>query len=200
MLAGADRLELCRDLDTGGLTPPVDLLAEVRAAVEVPVFAMARARPGPFVLEGDEVDRVVADVRALRDAGADGIVTGALHADGTVDAAATRLCVVAAGPLPVTFHRAFDDVPDAFAGLETLVDLSVRRVLTAGGAGRARDHVDRLADLVRRAGDRITIVAGGGVRGDHVRHLVASTGVGEVHARASAIPGVSRALAEGRKH
>ncbi len=195
--AGAHRLELCRDLDTGGLTPPPALLAAVRAAVDVPVFAMARTRPGPFVLEVHEVALLLADVTALRGAGADGIVMGALHHDGTVDGGTTRLCVEAAADLPVTFHRAFDEVADPLAALDVLIDLGVRRVLTAGGPGRARDHADRIAALVRHASDRIAILAGGGVRGDHVRHLVAFTGVREVHARASAIPGLSRALAAG---
>ncbi len=197
MQAGAHRLELCRDLDTGGLTPSQELLTDVRAAVGVPVFAMARPRPGPFVLEADAVALLLADVTALTRSGADGIVMGALLGDGTIDAATTRLCVDGAGPLPVTFHRAFDEVADPFAALDTLVDLGVRRVLTAGGPGRAREGVDLLAALVRYAADRIVILAGGGVRGDHVRHLVAFTGVREVHARASAIAGLSRALAAG---
>lgn len=195
MQAGAHRLELCRDLDTGGLTPSRELLADVRVAVGVPVFAMARPRPGPFVLGAEEATHLVADVTALRRSGAEGIAMGALLGDGTVDAATTRRCVDAAGPLPVTFHRAFDQVADPLAALDTLVDLGVRRVLTAGGGGRACDGADRLAELVRRAADRIVIVAGGGVRGDHVRHLVAFTGVREVYARASAIAGLSRALA-----
>jgi len=194
--AGAHRLELCVDLDTGGLTPPPELLAEVRAAVDVPVFAMARTRPGPFVLEVHEVALLLADVTSLRHAGADGIVVGALHRDGTVDEGTTRLCVEAAGELPVTFHRAFDEVADRLAAVDTLVDLGVRRVLTGGGPGAARDNADELAALVRHAAGRIAILAGGRVRGDHVRHLVAYTGVSEVHARASAIGGVARALAE----
>jgi copper homeostasis protein len=195
--AGAHRLELCRDLEAGGLTPPSELLAEVRAAVGVPVFAMARPRPGAFVLEADAAALLVADVIRMAESGADGVVMGALLRDGTIDTATTRRCVEAAGPLPVTFHRAFDEVADPLAALDTLVDVGVRRVLTAGGPGRARDGADRLAALVRYAAGRIVILAGGGVRGDHVRHLVAFTGVHEVHARASAIAGLSRALAVG---
>jgi copper homeostasis protein len=185
------------ELDTGGLTPPLELLAEVRAAVDVPVFAMARTRPGTFALEVHEVALLLADVTSLRHAGADGIVVGALHRDGTVDVGTTRLCVEAAGALPVTFHRAFDEAPDPLGALDTLVEVGVRRVLTGGGPGAARDHADGLAALVRHADGRLAIVAGGRVRADHVRHLVAYTGVSEVHARASAVGGIARALAEG---
>jgi copper homeostasis protein len=97
----------------------------------------------------------------------------------------------------VTFHRAFDEVAHPPAGLDTLAELGVRRVLTAGGAGQARDNAARLAALVLHAAGRIEVVVGGGVRGDHVRALATSTGVREVHARASAVAGVARALAAG---
>ena len=45
--------------------------------------------------------------------------------------------------------------------------------------------------------DRVSIIAGGGVRADHVKELVARTGVKEVHARgteAGTIAGIVRAL------
>ena len=53
-----------------------------------------------------------------------------------------------------------------------------------------------LTSLLRAAGDRLAILAGGGVRGNHVRELVHAAGLCEVHARAAAIPGVVAACAE----
>ena len=47
----------------------------------------------------------------------------------------------------------------------------------------ARAGAPALASLVRQAGDRIVVMAGGGVREEHVRALVDSTGVREVHVR-----------------
>lgn len=192
-LAGAHRLELCVELEVGGLTPPVDLFEAVRAAVHVPVFCMARRQTG-FVTAPGEADAVARDVEALRRAGAPGVVVGFLRPDGAVDETATRRAVESAGGLPVTFHRAFDHTPNLLEALEILAELGVRRILTGGGPGAARDHADMLAALVSRGAGRVEILVGGKVRGDHVRDLVARTGAREVHARSEGVAAVCRAL------
>lgn len=192
--AGARRLELCVDLEVGGLTPPPDLVEAVRRAVDVPVFCMARRGAG-FVAGPGDAEAVARDVRMLREAGAAGVVVGFLRADGHVDGAATSAAVEAAAGIPVTFHRAFDHTPDLAAALDEVAGLGVTRVLTGGGPGAARDHADVLAALVERGSGRVEILVGGKVRGDHVRHLLAYTGAREVHARAEGVAGVCRALA-----
>jgi copper homeostasis protein len=91
--------------------------------------------------------------------------------------------VEAARGLPVTFHRAFDLTPDLAASLESLADAGVHRVLTAGGASTAADGATALADLVRQAGSRLVVMAGGGIREENVRSVVSLSGVREVHVR-----------------
>lgn len=137
---------------------------------------------------------MVREVRTLQSAGAAGFVCGLLTTVGDVDAANTRRLVEAARPLPVTFHRAFDRVDDQLRALEVIAEAGVTRVLTGGGPGRAIDQADRVAELVRAAGDSVTVLVGGGVRGDHVADLIARTGAMEVHARAEGIPGLVRAI------
>jgi copper homeostasis protein len=180
--AGADRVELCIGLVTGGLTPPIGL---VGAAVEtgLPVHALVRTRPGGFVHDADELDVLVRDVRALVAARAAGVVVGALRADGEVDEYAVSHLVAAADGAPVTFHRALDVVPDRRRALDRLADLGVTRVLTSGGAARAVDGAAVLADLVRHAGvtgGRVQVMAGGGVRVGDIGLLVAA-GVDAIH-------------------
>jgi len=192
--AGADRLELCENLDVGGLTPAPGLVREVCAAVSVPVFAMVRPRAGDYVYTRLELDRMVSDAAALVALGVRGLVTGALDGDGQVDRRAMRALVNAAPATPVTFHRAFDDAPDPDAALDALVSTGIARVLTSGGADTAREGSMALARLVGRAEGRITVMAGGRVRGDHAAALVRATGVTELHARADAIPDLARAL------
>ena len=192
--AGADRLELCRDLGVGGLTPDVAVLERVKASVGIPVFAMARPRAGSFVFDPGEVERTALETESLRSAGADGIVLGLLTSAAAVDEVGTRLLMESAGTLPVTFHRAFDEVSDLDAGMDVLARLGVARVLTSGGASTAEAGARVLADLVRRAEPPLEVLAGGGVRGHNVAALVQSTGVREVHARAEGIKGVIQAL------
>jgi len=192
--AGADRLELCARLSTGGLTPPTDRLVAVRNAVEIPVHVMIRPRPGGFTCSRAELARMADAIAAARLAGADGVVFGVLGRDGTVDLPAMRRLMRAARGLSVTFHRAFDAVPDQFRALEELVGLGVDRVLTAGGARTARAGAPRLRRLVRAAGGRLGIIAAGTVRPGSVRALIAETGVGEVHAHLTD-PAAMRAMA-----
>jgi copper homeostasis protein len=179
--AGADRLELCAALELGGLTPSPGTLRAVKALVSVPVFAMVRPRAGDFVYSDRERAAMCDDIAALRAAGADGLVFGALDADGKVEVAINLALCAAAAPLPVTFHRAFDIATDRAQALAHLIELGCTRVLTAGGAASAAQGARALRTLITNAAGRITVVAGGGLRHDNVREVLAS-GVHEVHA------------------
>ncbi|WP_235915589.1 copper homeostasis protein CutC [Puerhibacterium puerhi] len=180
---GADRLELCVALAaTGGLTPSAGLVRHVAAAAgDVGVHALVRPRGGGFVYTPEELAVQVADVRAVLDAGAAGVVVGALTPAGSVDAVALAALVAAADGADVTFHRAFDVVADRPAALEVLAAHGVRRVLTSGGAARAGEGVAALAALAGRARALgVEVMAGGGVRTADVAALV-EAGVDAVH-------------------
>ena len=183
--AGANRIELCRDASAGGLTPPMDWIETVTAQMEVPVVAMIRPHADGWTFTDAEHATMRADAQAALRAGASGVVWGALRPDGTVDAPACRQLVEAVSPHPVIFHRAFDAARDLDEALDTLIDCGVARVLTGGGPGRAIDNADRLAALIQRAGDRITVMPGGGVRASNVTEIVQRTGAREVHSGAS---------------
>jgi copper homeostasis protein len=187
--AGAGRIELCASLNDAGTTPSGGLIAGVAEGCRTPAFVMIRPRGGSFVYSDAEMKIMVGDVVLARSMGAQGIVTGALQPNGTIDVKNLRILVSAAGPLPVTFHRAFDFVSNRAASLEQLIDAGVARVLTSGGAATALEGAAGIATLVRQADGRIGIVAGGGIRENNVREVVRLTGVGEVHARISSIVG-----------
>ncbi|MAG58520.1 MAG: copper homeostasis protein CutC [Planctomycetes bacterium] len=181
---GADRLELCAALDLDGLTPDVTFVGEVRGQVAVPLMVMVRPRGGGFTYDASELTVMESQAHEMRAAGADGIVFGCVCADGGVDREATERLIDAARPLPVTFHRALDGVPDPFAALDVLLDLGVDRVLTSGGPGPAHHHRDALRQLVLRAGDLLAIMPGGGVRADNVVDTVRTSHALEVHSSA----------------
>ena len=113
--------------------------------------------------------------------GADGVVIGLLTADGAVDATRARALMARTRPLSVTFHRAFDMTPDPFAALETLVGLGVDRVLTSGQEASVLEGLPLIAELVRRAGDRIIVMPGGGITARNVDRIVAAAKPREIH-------------------
>ncbi len=181
---GADRIELCANLAEGGTTPSYGTLATTRDALRIPVYVLIRPRAGDFVYGSSERDEMLRDIEACARLGCEGVVIGALTADGDVDVALSRELIAAAGKLGVTFHRAFDIARDQRVALETIISLGVERVLTSGACASAQEGADSIAMLVRQANGRIRVMAGGGVRAEHLPELIASTGANEFHASA----------------
>jgi copper homeostasis protein len=179
--SGAARLELCERLDLGGLSPSREFLERALAAAKVPLHVMVRPRAGDFVYSDVEFDAMKRELQRLRDLPVAGAVFGVLKPDSTVDMRRTRELVERSRPMSVTFHRAFDDVPDKVAALEQLIELGIERVLTSGDAPNAFDGRALLRKLVAEADERIIVLPGGGVRAHNAAHIVADTGVRELH-------------------
>jgi copper homeostasis protein len=178
---GAGRIELC-GAGAGGTTPSLGLIARCRDEIYVPLHVMIRPHVGDFNYTSEDLDVMKNDIVAARALGVDGIVIGILRGDHTVDVERMADVMQLARPLKVTFHRAFDRTPDSTAALDALLLLGVDYVLTSGQAASALDGVDSLHALRQQAGDRLTILAGGGVRAHNVRDVVRRSGVREVHA------------------
>lgn len=183
---GADRVELCADLANGGVTPSVGVIAAARAALTLPLHVLIRPRAGDFYYSQAEIRAMQYDIEECARLGCHGIVIGALDAAGEVDVAVCRELIAAAGPMSITFHRAFDTVSDREAALEALVGLGCKRVLTSGAHSSAPEGATVIAAVVRQAAGRIGVIAGAGIRPKDVRQLVTATGVREIHASASA--------------
>jgi copper homeostasis protein len=179
---GADRIELCENTAEGGTTPSLGTIEAARALPGLKLHVMVRPRGGDFLYTDAEFRIMLREVAIAKAAGADGVVIGLLKPDATVDVERTRALVQAAAGMSVTFHRAFDWAADPTAALEAIIAAGCHRVLTSGQAPTALAGADRIAQLVRQAGDRCVILAGGGVNEANVAELVRRTGVREVHA------------------
>jgi copper homeostasis protein len=181
--AGARRLELCANLVEGGTTPSGGMMRAVHRCVGIPVFAIVRPRGGDFLYDAADIEVMLRDIEFAKACDVHGIVSGALNPNGTIDEDGTSALIEAAHPLPFTFHRAFDVTRDLDESLDALQALGVHRVLTSGGAPTAREGAEMIARLVRRGGDRIVVMAGGGVRRDNAAEVVRATRVRELHLR-----------------
>jgi copper homeostasis protein len=190
--AGAGRVELCAGLIEGGTTPSGGAIAVARERIAIPLFVIVRPRAGDFIYSDDDLAVMRHDIASAASAGADGVVIGALTCAGRVDGAIVRELVDRARPMHVTFHRAFDLTPDLAESLEMLADAGVDRVLTSGGAPTAAEGTATLASLVRQAGDRIVILAGGGITESNAARIIRETGVREIHLRGERTVSVMR--------
>ncbi len=181
---GAHRIELCQNLEQGGTTPSFGLIQEVLRRVSIPVFVLIRPRPGDFCYDAAELAIMLADVAQCRALGCAGVVIGALDEAGRVDVPSCQALIAAAGPLQITFHRAFDVCADQVPALETIIGLGCHRVLTSGGQTSAPVGQAQLAALVRQAAGRLRIMPGAGITPANLVALRAATGATEFHASA----------------
>ena len=178
---GADRIELCSDLSSGGVTPNPTLMRAARRSVRVPIHVLIRPRLGDFVYSNSDFAAMKGDIQVAKEAGMDGIVLGLLDKTREVDRERTSVLIKLAHPLPVTFHRAFDRCRDLTAALQAVIETGAIRILTSGGKARGTDGISTLADLVAKAGDRIVIMPGGSIRASNVQHILRGTGAREIH-------------------
>ena len=179
--SGADRVELNSNLFQGGLTPTIGALRTVKRHADIPVMAMVRPRAGGFLYTDIQFETACADARLLLENGADGLVFGFLHADGTVDAERTRELVRICEGRPCVFHRAIDVTPDWKRALDTLIGLGVTRVLTSGQESDVFFALDTIKEMIEYAGDAIQILPGAGITLRNVDRVVAATGCTQVH-------------------
>lgn len=177
---GVVRVELCTSPWEGGTTPSAAAIRMVRRIPGLELSVMIRPRGGDFLYSKTEFRQMVGEVRMARACGADCVVFGLLTPDGRVDEPRTAALVAEAGPMAVTFHRAFDMSRDLAQALEAVVRTGCRRILTSGGCNTAPEGIATLRELVAQAAGRVGIMAGSGVNASNARQLAAA-GVDALH-------------------
>ena len=182
--AGAHRIELCQELSVGGITPSYGLLKKATENLTIETFVLIRPRSGNFQYSEAEFDIMRKDIELCKQLCCQGIVTGVLNMDYTIDIERTRELVELSKPMSFTFHRAFDIVPDPETALEQLIKLGVDRILSSGQAKKAVEGIELLERLKEKAKDNLIILPGGGVTSENAR-LFKEAGFQEIHASAS---------------
>ncbi|ASV29508.1 copper homeostasis protein CutC [Maribacter cobaltidurans] len=177
--AGADRIELCSELAVGGITPSYGLLRAVKKHISIPVHVLIRPRSGDFTYSEYEFDSMGRDIELCRELGFEGIVSGILHRDYTLDEARTADLIAFSKGLRFTFHRAFDWVRNPLETLGRLNDLGVDCVLTSGQQKSAKEGLPLLKAL-KESSSNIMILPGSGIN-DHNIEMFKKEGFGAVH-------------------
>ena len=145
---GADRLELCSALSVGGLTPSPALLRQIREVSSIPVRCLMRTRGGDFLYTREEIRQMAAEIKILKQAGADGFVIGCLDADGNLDTDAMNPLLEAAEGAGLTLHRCIDVSRDLRKTYRDAAGLGIDTILTSGGAGNCLAGMETIRDLI----------------------------------------------------
>ncbi|HDZ06888.1 hypothetical protein LCGC14_0050770 [marine sediment metagenome] len=165
--AGADRIELCSELAVGGLTPSYGLLKAIKERLSIPVHVLIRPRSGNFTYTDDELNIMLKDIELCVELGFDGIVSGVLSDDFTLDVDNTNKLKVAAGNLKFTFHRAFDWIVNPSEALQALEAMQVDYILSSGQQKSAPEGVEFLSNLNKQS-KTVQIMPGSGVNTNNV--------------------------------
>ncbi len=165
--AGANRIELCSELAVGGITPSYGLLKAIREKITIPVHVLIRPRSGDFTYSDAEFHIMKTDIATCVDMGFEGIVSGVLKKDFSLDAERTKILIEASGGLKFTFHRAFDWIKNPLEASVKLESLGVDYILTSGQQKSAEEGIALLSELHQKA-SAISIMPGGGVKPDNI--------------------------------
>ncbi|OCB70635.1 copper homeostasis protein [Flavobacterium piscis] len=169
--SGADRIELCENMQLGGTTPNAVLAVRVREKLSIKMHVIIRPRGGDFVYTDEEFVEMKQDIKHLKKLSVDGFVFGILNPDGSVNKKQNQELVNLASPLSCTFHRAFDHVNSIEQALEDVVDCGFKTILTSGHATSVEEGIDDLEMIQKLAKDRIEIMPGGGLRSSNIKLL-----------------------------
>ncbi len=162
---GADRLEVCQDLQLGGTTPSYGLIKAIRQNVDLPLVVMVRPRAADFCYNDDEYAVMLNDIALFKTLDVSAIVTGILTPQGTLDKVRMAEIIALASPTKVVLHRAFDMTHNLIETLKDAEKLGISRILTSGGAQNVKLGMANLKMLFNQNAN-IEIMPGSGV--DHI--------------------------------
>ncbi len=165
-----DRIELCQNLEHGGITPSYGMI-EYAIAYGVETHVLIRPRPGGFFYSEDEQEIMLREIINCKEMGASGIVIGALTEAGAIDEDFLKKVMQKAVGMEVTFHRAFDDCYDWKKALTVLSNYGVNRVLTSGLARNVDLGMAVLKEMKVFSAGKLQIMIGGGVSAANVAKL-----------------------------
>jgi len=184
---GANRIELCENLSVGGVTPTRSLIKKTIDELSIPVNILIRPRAGDFVYSDKEYEQMLADIAFCKSIGCNGIVSGTLNTNNTIDVERTKQLIKASKPLSFTFHRAFDDIPNTNEALQKLIDLGADYILTSGQAKSAIEGLETLKQLQEQSNGKLKILVGGSVRSFNALTFK-NAGFSEIHSSAITNP------------
>ena len=179
---GAHCAELCESLEVGGVTPSYGTLKKVAADMKIPVRVLIRPRSGNYIYNEAELEMMCLDIQLVKQLGYEGVVIGALDENGDLDVEKIKIMMKAGEGMKFTFHRAIDACNNPLEALATLVELGFDKVLTSGCKPKAIDGVGMIRQMQEKYGDKIKIMAGGGININNVVTIINETGISNCHA------------------
>lgn len=173
----ADRIEFCKDLEVGGLTPSRFSIWLAAKISKVPVQIMIRPSASSFNYSVKDFEKMKKTARFVEKvSNINGVVFGILNDQNEIDEIRMQELVALLPSKQKTFHKAFDEVANKEQGIATLKELGIDHVLTSAGK-----NINENLDLLKKLTDlnQVTVLAGGGVNFDNIKNIIPACS--EVH-------------------
>ena len=177
---GTNRIELCTELESGGITPLHKEITLAKSLLNIPVFVLIRPRKGNFIYTEKEFQQIISDIEFCKKTGCEGVVIGSLNLDGSINKEQTSEMVKIARPMEVTFHRAFDESKDIENDLNSIISCGCDRLLTSGKEENVELGYKKLKKIIQLSEGRINIMAGSGLSHTNIEKLY-NIGIREFH-------------------
>jgi copper homeostasis protein len=181
---GAQRIELCANLDIGGTTPSYSDILNTKKSIPIPVHVLIRPRGGNFVYNDAEVEKMILDIQFCKSTEIHGVVLGVLDNNISIDIEIMKIFIEAAKPMQVVFHKAFDEIENKEKGIIELINLGVNYVLTAGTKGTAIQGKSQLKVLLEMTSNKIIVMPGGNIRASNILQIMETGSYNWIHSAA----------------
>lgn len=169
---GADSLELCADLNEGGLSPSLDLVKQVLTKVNIPIKVMLRPRRGDFTYYPDEFTLMRKQLSQFYELGIRELVTGILSRTMEVDYLRMKIICASYPDVDFTFHKAIDEVDDPFVAIESLKDIpNVKSILSSGAQATALEGIENLKLMKEACANKIELIAAGKITDQNIEEI-----------------------------
>ena len=181
---GAHRVELCRNLESRGLSPSRETVRRCLEICEHPLKVMVRPRPGNYVYSEKELTSMEKEIDSLKKLPITGIVLELLHDDRSINLEAVQRLSERADPLPVTFHKAIDETRDPLQEMKKLSRIqNIQSILSSGGAQNAETGAKMLKTMQQEFQSRFRMIAAGSITSENLISLHHKIGFPEYHGK-----------------
>lgn len=180
---GANRIELCSNIESGGITPSKGLIETVKEQVLIDLFVLIRPRGGNFVYEKSEFEIIKKDIIECGKIGCQGVVVGILTKNGEIDKDRNRELADIAKEcrIEITFHRAIDRTRNILKATEEIIKLGFDRILTSGGYPSSQQGIYNILKMCELYSDRINIMPGSSITPENIKEIAIATKAKEFH-------------------
>ena len=180
---GADRIELCSELDKDGLTPSKKLISQTLDRLKIPIKVMIRPRSGDFIYTKEDIVEIQRHIMICQNLGVEHIVFGAIK-NSRLDISLIKKVAIWSYPMQITIHKAIDASIDPLNDIEALKSIrNVQAILSSGQKKTAKEGSFMLNAMLKVCGERLELIPAGRITVNNLQDIFLNVKASAFHGR-----------------